>query len=102
MIKIPFYSIKQKTARGNQRKLVEKLLLEGMSNAEIAKQLLIQEKTVRFHITNIFKATGCKTRTQFIVKHYKSNIEQLNKQLLEMSYIDMGMLPRPKNHFTLG
>jgi DNA-binding NarL/FixJ family response regulator len=37
---------------------VAKLLVEGNLNSEIASALDVTEKTVKFHITNIFEATG--------------------------------------------
>lgn len=34
------------------------LILQGMTNAEIAILLYISENTVKFHVGNIFKKTG--------------------------------------------
>jgi len=42
---------------------VLRLVSEGKTNAEIAKQLFIAEVTVRNHLSNIFKKTGFKNRT---------------------------------------
>lgn len=41
---------------------VLELLIEGKSNAEIADRLYVSENTVRFHVSNILKKTGCKSR----------------------------------------
>lgn len=41
---------------------VLELLIEGKSNAEIADRLFVSENTVRFHVSNILKKTGCKSR----------------------------------------
>ena len=40
------------------------LLAEGLSNAEIAKQLFITPKTVEHHVTNILGRLGLRTRTE--------------------------------------
>ena len=42
-------------------------IANGYSNKTIAKQLVIKEKTVRNHITNIFSKLGVKTRAEAIV-----------------------------------
>lgn len=39
-------------------------LCEGLSNQEIAKRLRIGEKTVKYHITQIFKTIGVKSRAR--------------------------------------
>lgn len=43
---------------------VFKLLLTGSTNGEIAKHLYISENTVKFHVRNILKKTGCTNRTE--------------------------------------
>lgn len=43
---------------------VFKLLIAGSTNGEIAKQLFISENTVKFHVRNILKKTGCTNRTE--------------------------------------
>jgi DNA-binding CsgD family transcriptional regulator len=47
---------------------VAELVLKGFSNNEISQYLRISEKTVKFHITKIFRKFSCKSRSQFIVK----------------------------------
>ena len=47
---------------------VLKLVLEGKSNAEIAAELVITERTVKFHMTNLLKKTCCKTRLDVIAQ----------------------------------
>jgi DNA-binding NarL/FixJ family response regulator len=39
-------------------------LARGLSNAEIAKELWITQQTVKFHLTNIYRKLGVKTRTE--------------------------------------
>lgn len=41
---------------------VFQFLLDNHSNTEIAEKLFISENTVKFHIKNIFKKTGCSDR----------------------------------------
>ena len=43
------------------------LLLEGMPNKLIARQLEISEKTVKSHLTNVFRAIGVTDRVQAIL-----------------------------------
>lgn len=40
----------------------------GMSNREIASALAVTEKTVKFHLTNIYKKMNVASRAQLIVK----------------------------------
>ena len=52
----------------NRQKEVVDLVCKGLSNKEIATQLFITEKTVKFHLTTIFKLSGVKNRTQLVLK----------------------------------
>ena len=47
-----------------QTRRVLSLLIEGHSNKEIAWRLSLRESTVKWHISNITKALGCRNRTQ--------------------------------------
>jgi hypothetical protein len=40
---------------------------KGLSNKEVANQLFVTEKTVKFHLTNIYKKMNVKSRAQLIV-----------------------------------
>ena len=42
-------------------------MAEGLSNIEIGERLLISEKTVRNHVTNVFDKLGVWSRAQAIV-----------------------------------
>ncbi len=44
-------------------------LIQGMSNEEIAKQLRITARTVKFHIGGILRATGFTKRTELLAAH---------------------------------
>ncbi len=54
---------------------VLKLIAEGMINKEIAKSLYISEKTVKNHISNIFKKLDVNDRTQAAIYAFKHNIK---------------------------
>jgi DNA-binding NarL/FixJ family response regulator len=54
---------------------VLKQIAEGLINKEIAKNLFISEKTVKNHISNIFKKLGVNDRTQAAIYAFKHNIK---------------------------
>lgn len=56
---------------------VLKLLAEGLFNKEIAYKLSISEKTVKNHVSNIFKKLGVFDRTQAAVYAIRNNIVEL-------------------------
>jgi two-component system, NarL family, response regulator DegU len=56
---------------------VLKLLTEGLFNKEIAYHLSISEKTVKNHVSNIFKKISVSDRTQAAVYAIKNNIVEL-------------------------
>lgn len=56
---------------------VLKLLTEGLFNKEIAYKLTISEKTVKNHVSNIFKKISVSDRTQAAVYAIKNNIVEL-------------------------
>jgi DNA-binding CsgD family transcriptional regulator len=39
----------------------------GLTNREIGNQLFVTEKTVKFHLTNVYKKLNVKSRAQLIV-----------------------------------
>lgn len=54
---------------------VLELIAEGMINKEIAKQLYISEKTVKNHVSNIFKKLNVSDRTQAAIYAFKHNMK---------------------------
>jgi DNA-binding CsgD family transcriptional regulator len=58
-----------KRAKGLSPREVEvcELIVQGLSNKEAANKLFVTEKTVKFHLTNIYKKMNLRSRTQFIV-----------------------------------
>ncbi len=53
------------TPRENE---VAELMREGLKNAAIASRLHITEKTVKGHLTNVFRKIGVENRTQAVVQ----------------------------------
>lgn len=43
------------------------LVSKGLANKEVADQLFVTEKTVKFHLTNLYKKLAIKSRAQLIV-----------------------------------
>lgn len=57
-----------------QRELqVAKLIVKGLSNAAIAKKLGLKEKSVKFHITSIYRICYVKSRSEFMAQFYTTN-----------------------------
>ena len=46
---------------------VADLVVLGLSNQEIADKLCVTPKTIKFHLTSIYKKVNLKSRAQFIV-----------------------------------
>ena len=57
---------------------VLKLLAVGMFNKEVGKRLEISERTVKNHVSNIFKKLGVTDRTQAAVFAIRNNIFQIH------------------------
>lgn len=70
--------VKEEEEKLTRREIeVLKLLAEGLFNKEIAYKLSISEKTVKNHVSNIFKKIGVFDRTQAAVYAIKNNIVDL-------------------------
>ena len=52
----------------NRETEVLKLMLQGVSNAFIAKELGVTESTVKAHISHIFEKLNVQNRVQAVVK----------------------------------
>ena len=51
---------------------VLRLVLDKRSNAEIASELFVSEATVKFHVRNLLKKTGCKNRIELFSLYAES------------------------------
>lgn len=51
------------------------LITDGLSNAEVAKRLFIDEKTVRNHVSRLFDKLGVSSRSQAIVLAHKQGFQ---------------------------
>ncbi|MGH1467912.1 MAG: response regulator transcription factor [Bdellovibrionales bacterium] len=56
-----------KEGLSNRETEVAELVTQGLSNKEVANRLFVTEKTVKFHLTNIYKKMNVKSRAQLIV-----------------------------------
>ncbi|NGZ76859.1 response regulator [Saccharibacillus alkalitolerans] len=55
---------------------VLRLLAQGKSNQEIADELIIGIKTVKFHVTNLLSKLGVEDRTQAAIYAYKNGLAE--------------------------
>ncbi len=56
-----------KTGLSKREAEVAELVATGLSNKEVASRLFVTEKTIKFHLTNIYKKMNLTSRTQLIV-----------------------------------
>lgn len=83
---LSFHQQKKETETDNANELSERekevlmCLLEGLSNKEIAAKLFISDKTVKIHVSKIFKKFNVKSRSQVI-------IHAVQNQLVPISHI---------------
>lgn len=76
----------------NREAEVAELVTKGLSNKEVANQLFVTEKTVKFHLTNIYKKMNVKSRAQLIVwcLPHLGFVEKEEKPSIQENQINMG------------
>ena len=57
-----------------EREVID-LVAAGLSNKAVGEKLGITEKTVKFHLTNIFRTAQVKRRTELIVMHFEGDLD---------------------------
>jgi DNA-binding CsgD family transcriptional regulator len=57
----------QEKGLSNREIEVSEIVAQGKSNKEVANTLFVTEKTIKFHLTNIYKKLQVKSRAQLIV-----------------------------------
>lgn len=61
----------------NREKEILTLIVEGLSNKQIAKRLFLSSSTVQFHVSNILSKLGVSKRTQAAYLALKQNLVKL-------------------------
>jgi DNA-binding NarL/FixJ family response regulator len=68
---------KKDTQLTEREKEVLLCLVQGMNNKEIAKALFISDKTVKIHVSNIFKKLDVKSRSQVVIYAVQNHLVPL-------------------------
>lgn len=68
-------------------------IVDGYSNAEIAERISVSEKTVKFHITSIFKKLGVRNRGSLISEYYKNELLKTRQEKMVLEEKIQTMLP---------
>ena len=58
---------------------VLRLALAERSNAEIAQTLFVSESTIKYHMHNLLKKTGCKSRVDLMARYAAALYPRLEK-----------------------
>lgn len=66
-----FEAFVSRYAFSQREREVLRLILKEKTNTEIASELFVSESTVKFHVHNILKKTGCKNRVALLEMYYK-------------------------------
>ena len=60
---------------------VKHLVGLGLSNKEIAEKICITESAVKYHMTNILREYGCKSRAELIIALREEKSDSINKDI---------------------
>ncbi|MDC3413578.1 response regulator transcription factor [Aquibacillus sp. 3ASR75-11] len=78
---LTFHQQSQEKPKGNQlterEKEVLMCLVEGLSNKEIAERLFISDKTVKIHVSKVFKKLNVKSRSQVVIHAVQNQLVPL-------------------------
>src|SRR5262249_16358896 len=87
----------------NREAEVAELVTKGLSNKEVANQLFVTEKTVKFHLTNIYKKMNVKSRAQLIVwcLPHLGFVEKEEKPAVQENSMNMGSQSIPAGTTSL-
>ena len=77
------------------------MLAEGLSNKQIAARLYISEHTAKFHVNSILGKLGAGTRTEAVMRGFRSGLLKVREEKSPMSNI-IGSLPIPAKSFCKG
>ncbi|MET8413237.1 response regulator transcription factor [Streptomyces sp. NPDC005195] len=61
------------TLTSREREIFD-LIAAGMSNSEVAQALVLSEKTVKFHVSNLLRKLGVRSRAQAIVRAWDRGV----------------------------
>jgi DNA-binding CsgD family transcriptional regulator len=53
---------------------IKNLVIQGLINSEISQALFIEEKTVKFHLTSIYRKMNVRNRSEVILDYYKAEL----------------------------
>lgn len=62
-----------------RERAVLRLALAERSNAEIAQTLFVSESTIKYHMHNLLKKTGCKSRVDLMARYAAALYPRLEK-----------------------
>ena len=76
--KVLIQKVKEPTPPGSDMTEREReiltLMVEGLSNTEMAKRLFVSRSTVKFHVSNILSKLGAASRTEAVALALKNNL----------------------------